>query len=88
MCPSTDSLRAPSSRIKILTKDAKQMVNGPYYCPNCKKEILQILANKNKKEVYAICRCGLEQQLTYAPVFQAVDYYSKFMDMHKKKRQQ
>ena len=32
-----DARRVPSSKIKVLTKDAKQMVNGPYYCPKCPK---------------------------------------------------
>ncbi len=70
--------------MKILTKDAKQMVNGPYYCPKCRKELLQILANVYKKEVYACCKCGLEWPLTYAPVFQPIDYYNKFRDAWKK----
>jgi transcription elongation factor Elf1 len=48
--------------------------------------LLQILADAKKKEVFAICTCGLEQQLTFAPVFQPVDYYSKFMDLYKKKK--
>ncbi len=76
--------KVPGSRMKILTKDAKQMVNGPYYCPKCRKELLQILANVYKKEVYACCKCGLEWQLTYAPVFQPIDYYNKFRDAWKK----
>jgi len=70
--------------MKILVKEAKQMVNGPYYCPKCKKELLQTLTDVNKKEALVICTCGLEQKLPYAPVFQAIDYYSKFMDMWKK----
>jgi transcription elongation factor Elf1 len=64
------------------------MVNGPYYCPQCKKELLQILADPHQKEVYAICKCGLEEKMTYAPVFQPIDYYSKFMDLYKKRRYQ
>jgi len=79
-----EARKVPNSRIKILTKDAKQMVNGPYYCPKCRKELLQILANVHKKQVYAICKCGLEWQLTYAPVFQPIDYYNKFRDAWKK----
>ena len=79
-----DAHKVPGSRMKILTKDAKQMVNGPYYCPKCRKELLQILANVHKKEVYAVCKCGLEWQLTYAPVFQPIDYYNKFRDAWKK----
>ena len=86
MCPRKEAYKVPHNRIKILMKEAKQLVNGPYYCPKCRKELLQILADVDKKEVFAICTCGLEQQLTYAPVFQPVDYYSKFMDMCKKQK--
>jgi transcription elongation factor Elf1 len=64
MCPKTSTHKVPHNRIKILVKEAKQMVNGPYYCPKCRKELIQILA---------------------APVFQPIDYYSKFMDMYKKR---
>jgi transcription elongation factor Elf1 len=78
--------KVPHNRIKILDKEAKQMVNGPYYCPKCRRERLKILAAVKRKEVIAICACGLEQQLTYAPVFQPIDYYSKFMDMYKKRK--
>jgi transcription elongation factor Elf1 len=76
--------KLPGSRMKILTKDAKQMVNGPYYCPKCRKELLQILADVKNKKVYALCKCGLEWSLTYAPVFQPIDYYNKFRDAWKK----
>ena len=78
--------KVPTSRIRILVKEAKQMVIGPYFCPNCRKELLQILADVKKKEVYAVCKCGLEQQLTYAPVFQPIDYYNKFRDIYKKNK--
>jgi transcription elongation factor Elf1 len=85
MCPKTSSHKVPHNRIKILTKDAKQMVNGPYYCPKCKKELLQVFADVYRKEVLVICKCGLEEKLVYAPVFQPIDYYSKFMDIYKKR---
>jgi len=84
MSPGKEMRKVPTNRIKILVKDAKQMVNGPYYCPKCRKELLQILADVKKKEVYAVCKCGLEWQLTYAPVFQPIDYYNKFRDLWKK----
>jgi transcription elongation factor Elf1 len=86
MSPVNKSYRTPHNRIKILVKDAKQMVNGPYYCPQCKKELLQVLANPGKKEAYVVCKCGIEEKLPYAPVFQPCDYYSKFMDIWKKHR--
>jgi transcription elongation factor Elf1 len=88
MCPLNKSYKTPHNRIKILTKEATKMVNGPYWCPNCRKERLQILADPNKKAVYATCACGLEEQLNYAPVFQPCDYYSKFMDTYRKKQRQ
>jgi len=76
--------KVASSRMKILTKDAKQMVNGPYYCPKCRKELLQIFVDTKNKKAYAICKCDLEWELAYAPVFQGVDYYNKFRDAWKK----
>lgn len=82
--PTKSRQKIPGSRMKILTKDAKQMVNGPYYCPKCRKELLQIYASTKTKEVFAVCKCGLEWPLTYAPVFQPIDYYNKFRDAWKK----
>jgi transcription elongation factor Elf1 len=72
--------KVAASRMKILTRDAKQMVNGPYY----RKELLQIYADTKNKKAYAVCKCGLEWELTYAPVFQPIDYYNKFRDAWKK----
>jgi transcription elongation factor Elf1 len=72
------------SKMRILTKDAKQMVNGPYYCPKCRKELLQMFVDAKNKKAYAVCRCGLEWELSYAPIFQGVDYYNKFRDAWKK----
>jgi hypothetical protein len=46
-----ETRKISNSRIKVLTKDAKQMVNGPYYCPKCRKETLQILADLKNKQV-------------------------------------
>ncbi|MGD6853096.1 MAG: hypothetical protein ACQCN6_13640 [Candidatus Bathyarchaeia archaeon] len=76
--------KVAATRMKILIKDAKQMVNGPYYCPKCRKELLQIYADTKNKKAYAVCKCGLEWELTYAPVFQPIDYYNKFRDAWKK----
>ena len=36
------------------------------------------------KDRHKIPGSGLEWQLTYAPVFQPVDYYNKFRDLWKK----
>lgn len=76
--------KVAAGKMKILTKDAKQMVNGPYYCPKCRKEVLQMYVDTKNKKAYAVCKCGLEWELAYAPVFQGVDYYNKFRDAWKK----
>ena len=57
--------------MKILTKDAKQMVNGPYYCPKCRKELLQIASTPKTKEVYAVCKCGLRMAVNLRAYFSA-----------------
>ncbi len=85
MCPRNEAYRIPNYHIRIFQKNAKKMVNGPYFCPNCGKDQLQILVDAKNKEAGAYCpNCKLERQLQYAPVFQGVDYYSKFMDQYKK----
>lgn len=62
------------------------MVNGPYLCPLCGKTKVDVVIDSKKKDAIAICRgCRVEQSLTYAPVFQPVDYYNKFIDNLKKK---
>ncbi|MCW4006911.1 MAG: hypothetical protein NWF04_10040 [Candidatus Bathyarchaeota archaeon] len=88
MCPAKPTRKVRNTSIKILVKEAKQMINGPYFCPECRKERLQILTDNKKQEVFVVCACGLEQQLTFAPVFQPIDYYNKFRDLRKKQMQQ
>ena len=74
-----------NGKIKILQKEVKQLITGPFDCPNCTKTVLQIVISSKTKEVHATCTaCGTDEKLTYAPVFQGVDYYSKFLDKWKK----
>ena len=46
---------------------------------------LRIQVNKERKEVTAICSCGLENPLRYIPAFEAIDYYNKIVDQFNKK---
>jgi len=46
---------------------------------------LRIQVNKEKKEVIAICSCGVECPLKYIPAFEAIDYYNKLMDQFNNK---
>lgn len=87
MCPRNEAYRIPHNQIRTFQKEARKMANGPYFCPKCGKNQLQIVIDSKKKEVCVICVCGIEQKLNYAPVFQGVDYYSKFKDQYKKQRQ-
>jgi len=41
---------------------------------------LRIQVNKERKEVIAVCSCGVEHPLKYIPAFEARDYYNKFMN--------
>ena len=86
MSPKKEAFRVlPSSqKIKIFQREAKQLINGPYDCPKCGKTLLQIVISTKKDEVHAVCVCGIDEHLTYAPVFQGVDYYSKFLDKWKR----
>lgn len=85
MSPRNEAYNIPNNQVRIFQRNAKKLTNGPYYCPSCGKDQLQILVDSKKKEAYAFCpNCKLEKQLTYAPVFQGVDYHSKFIDQYKK----
>jgi len=47
---------------------------------------MRIQVDKERKEVVAICSCGVECPLKYIPAFEAIDYYNKFMDQINKKK--
>jgi transcription elongation factor Elf1 len=41
--------------------------------------------DKEKKEVLAVCSCGLEYSLNYVQSFESVDYFNKLIDGFNKK---
>ena len=46
---------------------------------------LKIQVDKQKKEVLAVCSCGLEYSLNYVQSFESIDYYNKLIDGLNKK---
>jgi len=58
----------------------KKLLYGTYNCPKCRMPKLRILVNKEKREVVAVCDCGLEHPLKYVGAFERVDYYNNLMD--------
>jgi hypothetical protein len=45
--PRNEAYRIPSNQVRIFQKQAKELVNGPYDCPNCGKRQLQIIINSS-----------------------------------------
>jgi len=83
--PRNEAYNIPHNQVRMFQKAAKQLANGPYDCPNCGKKQLLILIDKKNKVASVSCpSCGLQQPLKYAPVFQGVDYYNKFIDNYKR----
>jgi transcription elongation factor Elf1 len=83
--PRKDAYTIPNNQVRIFQREAKKLANGPYDCPRCgKKQLLVLIDNKNKQAALHCPSCTLEQILKYAPVFQGIDYYSKFIDEYKK----
>jgi len=83
--PRKDAYVIPNNQVRMFQRDAKKLANGPYDCPRCCKSQLLILVDKKNKEASAQCpSCGLQQTLRFAPVFQGIDYYSKFIDEFKR----
>lgn len=83
MTPRKERYQTPIYIAQAIRDRRKKLLYGSYYCPKCKQEKLRQI-DKQKKEVVAICGCGLECKLNYVPAFEAVDYYSKFIDQHRK----
>jgi transcription elongation factor Elf1 len=46
---------------------------------------LRIEVDKEKKEVTAVCPCGIQHQMKYVSAFESVDYYNKFLDQFPKR---
>jgi hypothetical protein len=55
-----------NGKIKILQKEVKQLITGPYDCPNCTKTVLKIVISSKTKEIHAtsISRSRLLQQVS------------------------
>lgn len=86
MSPRKERYAVPRNAVRTFRRETKKMVNGPYDCPKCGKNKLQILVDSKKKEVIAVClECEVKQNLQFAPVFEHVDYYNKFVDQLKKR---
>jgi transcription elongation factor Elf1 len=84
MSPRKERYAVPRNQVRTFRRETKKMVNGPYYCPKCGKNKLQITVEKDKEVIAACLECGIKQNLTFAPVFEPVDYYNKFCDKLKK----
>ena len=80
MCPRKSHLKIPKWRVKQFQQKRNKMLSGPYTCPNCNKEKLQIEINAKKKDVAAFCECGLERSFKYVSIYDPVDYYNKIID--------
>jgi len=57
----------------------KKVAHGPYNCPVCAKNTLNILIDKKNKRVIASCICGIKRSLDYSPIFETIDYYNKLV---------
>jgi transcription elongation factor Elf1 len=61
-------------------RQAKQLIFGPFLCPSCAKNLLNIRVDKKNKKVTAFCKCGLGTLLEYFSSFEPIDYYNKLLD--------
>jgi len=86
MSPRKARYRVPEWVAQSIRNKRKKLLHGSYYCPKCGMNKLRILVDKKKKEVIAVCNCGLEYQLNYVPAFEAPDYYNKVIDQVNKEK--
>ena len=80
MSPRKARYQTPEWVAQSIRDKRKRLLRGAYDCPKCKMNKLRIQVSKERKEVTAICSCGLEYQLNYVPAFESIDYYNKLID--------
>jgi transcription elongation factor Elf1 len=80
MSPRKSRQKIPEYIAQSIRKKRNQLLHGPYNCPKCWLDKLRIQVDKERKEVLAICSCGLEHSLNYVQSFEAVDYFNKLID--------
>ncbi len=80
MSPRNERYQVPKHIVQGIRDKRKALLHGPFACPNCGREKLMIKLEKGRNVAGAVCVCGVEQELKFVPVYEAVDYYSKFMD--------
>ena len=85
MCPRKSRHRVPEWAVKLFKNDRKKLLFGPYDCPKCGTSTLRIEVDKKRKEVVAVCNCGLGYPLDYVPSLESIDYYNKLVDQFYKK---
>jgi transcription elongation factor Elf1 len=84
MSPRKERYQTPEYIAQAIRDKRKKLLHGSYYCPKCGLDKLRIEIDKERKEVTAICSCGIQYHLNYVSAFEAVDYYNKFVDQYKK----
>jgi len=86
MSPRKSRYRVPEWVAQSIRDERKRLLHGTYDCPKCSMPKLRILVNKEKREVIAICDCGLEYPLKYVGAYERVDYYNNLVDQLYKKK--
>jgi len=81
--------KSPEGRVAkwsytMYKRQGKKLTFGPFQCPLCARNLLVVKVDKKKKEVGAICGCGLEASLDYSPTLEPIDYYNRLMDQLRK----
>lgn len=76
--------KVPRWLYKSHGRRTKQVVMGPYDCPECGIQGIVIRIDQKTEQVLAKCSCGFSAELAFCPSFQPVDYYGKLIDTYYK----
>lgn len=80
MSPRITRYEFPPWKIKAIKNKTKEVLFGPFECPECHEDKLKVKIDTNLEEVYAICNCGLKHEFKYIKSYQSVDYYNQLLD--------
>ncbi|MBW2995171.1 hypothetical protein KY312_02375 [Candidatus Woesearchaeota archaeon] len=82
MSPRNERYQTPPHIAQGIRSRRKHLLNGPFSCPSCGKDKLMIQVDRKNKKSRVFCVCGIDKEVRFAPIFEAVDYYSKFVDCY------
>lgn len=80
LSPRKTRYETPKHIVDAIRSRKAKLLAGPYICPMCGQERLRIRINEEDHTVWALCKCGVKENLEYKKGCQGIDYYNDYLD--------